>query len=1270
MLKTMIQPPDTSGGGGFTFEDAVVALYLGALLGEESAPGLEGRIVTRVAVQQANFGEPLDDLIVDGIARDKSHARLSLQSKRELTISDAPSNTDFREVVGRAWKTLAKPSFRESIDRVGAVTGTVAEGTRRVLQDVCEWARSSTTSESFSGRFQPSGAGQERRDVPETFRNILTDEVGGPIEDACVYRLLRHFVLVKFDLLHEGATDEAHAIEKLRMRLQDPTQADSLWNRLRTLARDAAGRAGEFDRNSLLIALRGAFEFKTFGQSDGGKIIANDVDKTIAAIPEPGNSVGRQGVPERLDDQELRRIATELLASGSPPSLLPLFPGAAILARQALEQFARLRRTVTDERADGQPDQQKVILINELLARDELHHLLLAPPGSGKTHALWHVAREMLAGGGLVPIFIPLGGLATWDDAVRAVADLGNGVDVTALFRDTRVCAILDGWSEFALGCGIDERTRAMRVLSRTRVIANGRLGMASDTPFRIWRLDPPSATSVRQAIRTAHPQLPPPVPALIELLRLPLALSLFILLGGSALTRGELLTRLHDHLSRNFPEIFRDILAGAVASMILSRQSRSYVRLKEEIRERATQASLTDPVALLLRLGTLEDRAGMILPVHDLYWSWLGGLGLLGEDRIADSLPYLATHECYELALESGARPKVSMVATAIKTDITLAGLLNSELGVEYTAEDAFLLTLRAMFTDDRLAVRGRAALAALRSRRADFLRSALDVLTEICEAKLYVGAFDSALIPADLYPNRGIIAEWLGASGTDQLIDAVAYRGDASWGTWLEQMAKSGKLSMSVAVAATLACEARVPEWTVEHLPALINSYSWKLHAVASRGTNIEFAGWLVEHYDEFVGVGNSKWYDLNKVLVGCGDDATFERLLSRFSSMASKAQETLGFAIVDRGDPWVGRFQEKAFTSGALPHHHKLAEVVSLRIDDATARRWIKEGPSVLGWRVLIARHGGAIVPEMVANLPDSFDGLHNLPALSAMRFLIDAPESLVNEIMKRIRGNIQPKAMQDAINALARVRPAGIPAIVAFIAPHPHMLPTYHLAQFLGLLQEWQNETNVKLIVKSNLGVTSFAEWILLTRFPQDRSDPMFSRAVSYDRDLAIRIILQHLRDDEKAIKEIIGQIEPMTGYHEPLFELLITNPNLCTLVPKVFLGAFDTFPESALLRTLDTPGVDLGELLRGLSASSTPAHSVLHKVIITKVLSQPLDLSRYRYVAKTLRVYPRESLFELLKSMISEMAANEMWLIREVEAERGELLVDEGGKWLT
>jgi len=42
-MNEMILPPEIAGGGGFTFEDAPVAIYLGALLGEESAPGLKGR---------------------------------------------------------------------------------------------------------------------------------------------------------------------------------------------------------------------------------------------------------------------------------------------------------------------------------------------------------------------------------------------------------------------------------------------------------------------------------------------------------------------------------------------------------------------------------------------------------------------------------------------------------------------------------------------------------------------------------------------------------------------------------------------------------------------------------------------------------------------------------------------------------------------------------------------------------------------------------------------------------------------------------------------------------------------------------------------------------------------------------------------------------------------------------------------------------------------------------------------------------------------------
>ncbi|MEI6336802.1 MAG: hypothetical protein WCS87_19770 [Methylococcaceae bacterium] len=59
------QSPELAGGAGFTFEDAVSALFLSALLGEGYAPGVENRTVCRVALQQRNFGEPLDDVIID-----------------------------------------------------------------------------------------------------------------------------------------------------------------------------------------------------------------------------------------------------------------------------------------------------------------------------------------------------------------------------------------------------------------------------------------------------------------------------------------------------------------------------------------------------------------------------------------------------------------------------------------------------------------------------------------------------------------------------------------------------------------------------------------------------------------------------------------------------------------------------------------------------------------------------------------------------------------------------------------------------------------------------------------------------------------------------------------------------------------------------------------------------------------------------------------------------------------------------------------------------
>ena len=251
---------ELTGGAGFTYEDAVAAQYLAAMVAGTTAAALDARVVQRVAQQQADFGEPLDDVIVDAASlADGTVMRLSLQVKRSLTISGAETNSDFREVIQRSWLTLQKLEFREQVDRVGAVTGSVAEETSRAFATVCEWARASDTTAAFMQRFVDGGnASATHRAVVEAVRMVAQDR-GAPLSDDQLYRLLSHLVLIRFDFLHAGSTHEAEAVVSLQRALApgQAVRAGDLWDLLRQLARDGAGRSAVHTRASLVRALAG-----------------------------------------------------------------------------------------------------------------------------------------------------------------------------------------------------------------------------------------------------------------------------------------------------------------------------------------------------------------------------------------------------------------------------------------------------------------------------------------------------------------------------------------------------------------------------------------------------------------------------------------------------------------------------------------------------------------------------------------------------------------------------------------------------------------------------------------------------------------------------------------------------------------------------------------------------------------------------------------------------------------------------------------------------
>jgi hypothetical protein len=168
----MPQSPELAGGEGFTFEGDAAAFYLTALLAEAYAPGIDDRTVVRVSVQQRDFGEPLDDVIVDFEDAAKNPARLSLQVKRSLTISDAKTNTDFRDIIRDSWATLKKPDFRINADRYGAAVGTISPDKERALQTLCDLARESLTAGHFYDRFADGGSVHRPKGIVERTGSI------------------------------------------------------------------------------------------------------------------------------------------------------------------------------------------------------------------------------------------------------------------------------------------------------------------------------------------------------------------------------------------------------------------------------------------------------------------------------------------------------------------------------------------------------------------------------------------------------------------------------------------------------------------------------------------------------------------------------------------------------------------------------------------------------------------------------------------------------------------------------------------------------------------------------------------------------------------------------------------------------------------------------------------------------------------------------------------------------------------------------------------
>jgi hypothetical protein len=306
---------------------------------------------------------------------------------------------------------------------------------------------------------------------------------------------------------------------------------------------------------------------------------------------------------------------------------------------------------------------------------------------------------------------------------------------------------------------------------------------------------------------------------------------------------------------------------------------------------------------------------------------------------------------------------------------------------------------------------------------------------------------------------------------------------------------------------------------------------------------------------------------------------------------------------------------------------------------------------------------------VLGELLEHLPDSFEGLHVIPALEALRHLPDPPDSLADDLWARVRGTMTARATQDLLFALAPIRTRGIPSVIARLARSPDFLPSFHLIQFVGLYQKWKAATGLSFQVRNGSEDVEFIEWLLLKRLPGHSSDPFFGTELGRIAEILVPILLEHFEDDEDEYLQFIVAAQQVPRFHARVVERMLGRSDYAPLIPKVFANAFDTFPDAVLVRVLESPAVDFGAFIRALSQSPTPMHRNVHSRTISRLLERAFDIFEYRSVAQALRNYPRWTLQQVLKEVLHGVGDRELLLIREVEKASGELLVDESGKWL-
>jgi len=260
MAKSVATPKQT-GGGGYTFEDAVIARFLLFMLAGRHPLDVEDGTIEAVGFQKRVSGWLLDDVVFELRSTPGTrHFALSVKSNEQVTAQGFPE--EFVRTVWEHWLRIGTDKFDRVNDYLGLVPSSLDNRVRTAWHGLLGKARRAE-ADDFQSRLETGGyANDIERSIFKSLQCpsdlVSGNEQVGPTATA---RLLARLRLFDFDFAETPSLDRNDCVSLCQaiLRAGDTEKAVSLWTHLLRTARDFATSGGDLTRPELVQQLRAQF---------------------------------------------------------------------------------------------------------------------------------------------------------------------------------------------------------------------------------------------------------------------------------------------------------------------------------------------------------------------------------------------------------------------------------------------------------------------------------------------------------------------------------------------------------------------------------------------------------------------------------------------------------------------------------------------------------------------------------------------------------------------------------------------------------------------------------------------------------------------------------------------------------------------------------------------------------------------------------------------------------------------------------------------------